>query len=222
MTDPAATPAQRADALGQDKATALPLDGDRHLVVEAAIAMFRSHAFHETSFEVLAAEAGLPVTRVREEFATWDEVLMATLDLWSGRRMGPVTAAREQAGTIAYLRALVRSNIDDPGLMRFLAALVNIAATPDHPLAPWLQETWRRFHTTIMTQLAKDIASGLEPATMQPARGAEQLIALYEGLQLQAMVRPGMQLLDAYDRATTRLRDGWSRTYTPPVWDLDN
>lgn len=55
---------------------------------------------------------------------------------------------------------------------------------------------------------------------MEPARGAEQLIALYEGLQMQSMVRPGMDLLEAYDPAITRLRAGWSQAYVAPVWDL--
>ena len=73
----------------------------------------------------------------------------------------------------------------------------------------------------VFRQLEKDIHAGREPDTMQPIRGAEQLIALYEGLQLQSMVRPGMDLLDAYDRAVTRMRDGWARTYTPPIWNLD-
>lgn len=40
-------------------------------------------------------------------------------------------------------------------------------------------------------------------------------------LHLQSMVWPGMNLLDSFDRAVTRMRDGWARTYTPPVWDLE-
>jgi hypothetical protein len=27
-------------------------------------------------------------------------------------------------------------------------------------------------------------------------------------------------VLESYDRAVTRLRDGWSRTYSPPTWDI--
>lgn len=87
-------------------------------------------------------------------------------------------------------------------------------------MASHLHHEWHRFHSLVKTTLSEDIRRGREPETMEPGRGAEQLIALYEGLQLQSMVRPGMNLLDAYDRAVTRLRDGWSKAYTPPVWDL--
>ena len=99
-------------------------------------------------------------------------------------------------------------------------ALVNVAATPGHPLAAHLQQQWVQFHAMVQRTLAQDVETGREPDTMEPARGAEQLIALYEGLQLQSMVRPAMNVVEAYDRAVTRLRAGWSQAYTPPVWRI--
>ncbi|RKR74806.1 acyl-CoA dehydrogenase-like protein [Frondihabitans australicus] len=155
-------------------------------------------------------------------FPTWDSLLVATLDRWNGQRIRPIFPVAEHHGAVVFLRTIVQANIADPALMRALSACVNIAATPSHPLASHLQRAWRDFHAFVMHQLATDIEAGREPDTMQPARGAEQLIALYEGLQLQSMVRPGMDLLDAFDRAVTRLRDGWANTYTPPVWNLDD
>ena len=52
------------------------------------------------------------------------------------------------------------------------------------------------------------------------ARAAEQLIALYEGLQIQAMVRPGMRLLEGFDRAVTRLRAGWAQEFSATLWEI--
>jgi AcrR family transcriptional regulator len=191
-------------------------------VIEATIAVLRRYAFHQASFDLVAATAHLPVTDVAQVFPTWDALLVATLDRWNGQRMRPIRPVAERHGAAVFLRTLVQANIADPALMRVLSATVNIAATPGHPMASHLHHAWHDFHVFVMNQLAADISAGREPDTMQPARGAEQLIALYEGLQLQSMVRPGMDLLDSYDRAVTRLRDGWSHTYTPPVWGLDN
>jgi len=104
---------------------------------------------------------------------------------------------------------------------RFLTATLNIAASPEHPLAPMLHARWRRFHAFVQHALERDVLLGREPGTMEPARGSEQLLATSEELQLQSMVRPEMDLLEAFDRAVTRLREGWSRAYVPPVWELD-
>jgi AcrR family transcriptional regulator len=190
-------------------------------IVEAAISVFRRYAFHTATFDIVAATAGLSVAEVTHAFPTWESLVVATIDRWNNQRMRPIMPLAEHHGTVVFLRGIVRANVDDPALMRFLSATANIAATPNHPMAPFLHQEWARFHVLIIRQLEKDIQAGREPDTMQPVRGAEQLIALYEGLQLQSMVRPGMDLLDAYDRAVTRLRDGWARTYTPPVWNLD-
>jgi AcrR family transcriptional regulator len=190
-------------------------------IMEATITVYHDYVFHEVSIDLVATTAEMTVADIKDVFPTWGALLLATLDRWNEQRMRPLHPIAEQHGAVAFLRALVRANIEDPTLMRVLSAVVNIAATPEHPLSAPLQRAWRDFHMIVMKQLAADIHAGREPDTMQPARGAEQLIALYEGLQLQSMVRPSMDLLDSYDRAATRLRDGWPRTYTAPIWNID-
>ncbi|MDD1383964.1 hypothetical protein [Curtobacterium poinsettiae] len=113
------------------------------------------------------------------------------------------------------------AGVDLDVVARFLTATLNIAASPEHPLAPMLHARWRRFHAFVQHALERDVLLGREPGTMEPARGSEQLLATSEELQLQSMVRPEMDLLEAFDRAVTRLREGWSRAYVPPVWELD-
>ncbi|WIE76402.1 hypothetical protein [Curtobacterium sp. MCSS17_007] len=190
-------------------------------VVDAMIRVLRANALHEVSYEHVATESGRPVEVVTDLFPTWDGLLLATIDQWNDQRTTPLLPIAERSGTIVFLRAIVSANVADPALMRFLTSTLNIAATPHHPLAPMLHSRWRKFHGFVLAALQRDIEVGREPHTMEPARGAEQLLATYEGLQLQSMVRPEMDLLESFDRAVTRLREGWSREYVPPVWDLE-
>lgn len=198
-----------------------PSDPDeRSAIVRAAIAVYDHRAFHEVTLETIAERAGLDLAAVLVHFPTLDELVSVTIQTWNGQRMGPLMPLAKQFGTAAFLRAVVLANIQDPGLMRLIVAVVNIASMPDHPAAPELQRQWVQFHAMVQRALVQDVAAGREPSTMDPARGAEQLIALYEGLQIQWMMRAHMDVLGAYDRAVTRLRDGWSRSYTPPVWEI--
>jgi AcrR family transcriptional regulator len=199
----------------------LRVGGDRWArSVDAAIDLFRTEAFHVVTLELVASRANLSLPSVVQQFPTMDELVLAVIQVWNARRMEPILPVAQTRGAVAFLRAIVAANVTDPALMRLLSATVNIAATPDHPMAPLLQRQWIQFHALVQRALAQDVAAGREPETMEPARGAEQLIALYEGLQLQSMLRPHMDVIEAYDRAVTRLRDGWSNTYTPPVWEL--
>jgi AcrR family transcriptional regulator len=207
-------PQTDAPSLSQDTET-------RVRIVRAVITAFRTRAFHETDFEVVAGIADLPIDTVRGFFPRWDGLVMAAVDRWNAERMQPVAPLMQAHGTVRFLRGIVEQNVRDPSLMRLLTSLLNVAATPGHPMAATLQHEWQKFHALVLNGLSIDIAIGREPATMQPERGAEQLIALYEGLQLQSMVRPRMDLLASYDRAVSRLRAGWSQTYVEQVWDLD-
>lgn len=189
-------------------------------IVQAAIEVYRRTAFHAVTLESVAELAAMPLAAVTERFPSTDDLVLATVQVWNAQRMAPIVPVAEQHGAVAFLRAIVVANVEDPSLMRLLTAMVNLAATPEHPMAPVLRRQWVQFHAMVQRALARDVAVGREPSTMDPPRGAEQLIALYEGLQLQSMVRPDMDLLESYDRAVRRLRDGWSRDYTPPVWDI--
>jgi AcrR family transcriptional regulator len=194
---------------------------DRAEIVSAMIRVLRAHPLHETTPELVATEAGRSTRELSLVFPSWDGLLLATVDQWNAQRTAPLMPIAPAKGTVLFLRAIVVRNIEDPALMRFLTSLLNIAATPQHPLAPMLYTRWRKFHAFVVQSLQQDVQLGREPHTMEPARGAEQLLATYEGLQLQSMVRPEMDMLEAYDRAVTRMRDGWSREYVAPAWDLD-
>jgi AcrR family transcriptional regulator len=189
-------------------------------IVEAAIGLFRSKPLHHVTLEQVAAAAGIALDVVTAAFPTLDDLAVATVAAWNLRRTAPLVPIADRHGAVAFLRSIVLANAADPALMRLLTSVAPIAATPGLPTAHLLQTAWIHFHAIVQRALTEDIAVGREPATMEPARGAEQLIALYEGLQLQSMVRPHMDVVEAFDRAVTRLRDGWSRSYTPAVWDI--
>jgi AcrR family transcriptional regulator len=189
-------------------------------IVQAAIGSFRTRAFHEVTLDVVAAESGLSIGTVLERFTSLEELVVATVQVWNAERMAVLVPLAERDGAVEFLRALVQENAADPSLARLLTAVVNIAATPNHPMAHALQRQWIQFHALVERALTRDVALGRESAAMDPSRGAEQLIAMYEGLQLQSMMRPGIDLIDAWDHAVARLRIGWTEPIHAMVWDL--
>ena len=197
-----------------------PEDAVRVAALEAAIDLYRHRAFHEVSIGDVAAAAGLEHDDVAARFPSLDELLPATIGVWHGRRNTALQSVATDHGAVAYLRAVVIANVAEPALMRLMMGAASIAATPGHAIAPVLQHQWVQFHALIQRALVHDVGIGREPSTMEPVWGAEQLIAVYEGLQVQALLRPNMDLLTSYDRAVTRLREGWASEYTPSVWEI--
>jgi AcrR family transcriptional regulator len=199
---------------------AVPQDAVRAATLEAAIDLYRHRAFHEVSIGDVAAAAGLDCDAVEARFPSIDELLPATIAVWHGRRSAALHSVATDHGAVAYLRAVVIANVAEPALMRLMMGAASIAATPGHALAPVLQHQWVQFHALVQRALVHDVAIGREPSTMEPVWGAEQLIAVYEGLQVQALLRPNMDLLTSYDRAVSRLREGWASEYALSVWEI--
>lgn len=193
----------------------------RTRVLDGMVRALRVRPLHEVDCRIVADEADVGEDELLGLFPSWDSLLLATIDYWAGGRNAALMPIAERFGTVRFLRAIVAANIADPSLMRFLTSTLSISATPEHKLAPMLHGRWRRFYAFVQDSLERDIRLGREPGTMDPTRGAEQLISSYEGLQLQSMVRSDMDLLDSFDRAVTRLREGWSQVYVAPVWELD-
>jgi hypothetical protein len=77
------------------------------------------------------------------------------------------------------------------------------------------------FREAIHEGLVADVREGREPSTMDPVRGAKQLLALYDGLRLQALLTAETDVVTEFDRAATRMRRGWSEQYEQPhYWDI--
>ncbi|WP_439689887.1 TetR/AcrR family transcriptional regulator [Curtobacterium sp. SP.BCp] len=187
----------------------------RITIVGTTVDLLRDVPFHEARPEQVAERMGITVAELELHFPSWDGLVLAAVDRWNGGRMEEVTAEVGDAATVDFLRAIVASNAEDPALMRLLVALLSVAGNPSHPMATYLRSRYQLFFSQIKRGLERDVAVGRAPHTMDPRRGAEQLIALYEGLQLQALLRADMDLVQAFDRAVARLEAGWMERYQP-------
>lgn len=182
-------------------------------IVGTAVDLLRDVPFHEARAEMVAERMGLTLAEMQQHFPSWDGLVLAALDRWNGARMDSVTAETAGKTTVELLRAIVASNVEDPALMRLMVALLSVAGNDAHPMSSYLRSRYQLFYSQIRRGLEHDIATGRAPHTMDPRRGAEQLIALYEGLQLQALLRPELDLVPAFDRAVARLERGWMERY---------
>jgi hypothetical protein len=147
------------------------------------------------------------------KFTTRESMLTATVERWSSRVSRPLRSVAGKHGAVAYLHALIAAYADEPALMRLLAWILAASTDAGHDGAEYYQTLYLRFRRTIRDALVEDVRVGREPATMQPERGMQRLLALYDGLRIQALLVPGFDIVEAFDRAATRMRRGWSGEY---------
>jgi AcrR family transcriptional regulator len=174
-------------------------------IIDAAIDVFGRLGFRQGSVRDVAAAVGLTVQGVLYYFPTKEQLLMATLEHRAELRRSRTDVIQRERGVVAMMRFQLEAGLAKPGMMRLFITLAAEATDPDHPAHHYFLDRYQRAHDHLRAGLAADIEAGRRPRTVDPADAAVRLIALCDGLQLQYLLRPGFDLLAAYDRNTADL-----------------
>lgn len=188
-------------------------------LTRAAIRAFRMYPFTEVDALVVAEVAGVPVDAVTRAFPSWDALLLVTYDSWTQLRGS--TRRRTPSCTVDHVRMTLAEDVADPGLVRVLAGVINIAGA-DTSFAELFRKRYAEYVGELATALRRDFETGVERSVVPAERAATQLLALYEGFQIQLLMRPDLDVLTEWDEAVRGLRDGWARPRPMPAWDLDS
>nr|WP_274636110.1 TetR/AcrR family transcriptional regulator [Microbacterium bovistercoris] len=170
----------------------------RERIIDAAIEAFGQSGFHNATLADIAEACGISRPGLLHHFDSKEALLTAVLE----RRDAVDRAAFDAAvaASTSPLQALVdmtAENARTGGLMALYAMLSAEATNPRHPAHDYFAQLYRT--------LAEDLGSALEgmqragrldPA-VHPSALARELLALKDGLSLQALLNP-----DAVDAAT--------------------
>ncbi len=187
-------------------------------IVRGAIRAFRLHPYHDVDASVVAETAGLDTAVVERVFPIWDALLLVTYDRWTQLR--GTRRSVQPASTVDHVRLTLAEDVADPGLVRLLAGVLPIAAS-DRDFAELFRRRFEEYVEQLTLGLQHDLAVGTEHIGIPTHQAATQLLAVYEGLQVQMLVRPYLDALVEFDRAVRTLRQGW-RAPEPVAWDLDS
>jgi AcrR family transcriptional regulator len=177
----------------------------REEIVDAAIDVFGRLGFRQGSVREVAAAVGLTVQGVLYYFPTKEQLLMATLERRVELRRSRAEAIQRDRGVVAMMRFHLEAGLAKPGMMRLFITLAAEATDSDHPAHDYFVDRYQRVHDHLRAGFAADIEARKTPRTVDPAEAAVRVVALCDGLQLQYLLRPALDLLTAYDRNTADL-----------------
>jgi AcrR family transcriptional regulator len=163
----------------------------REEILAAANDVFAAQGFHGASLASIATRVGLSEPGLLHHFPSKEHLLLELLALRHEHDSERVARAlADHEGYLDALLGLCRENQGTAGLVRLFTILVGESVDADHPAHEWMVERYRglreRFVGRIEAeQRAGRIASGLDPRALAP-----QLIAMFDGLQLQWLLDP--------------------------------
>ena len=180
--------------------------GAAQQILAAAEDVFGKQGYRQGSLRDVADAVGLSVQGVLHYFSTKEELLFETLERRNVSRADWLLELRRDRGAVGAMRSVLQENLEHPGFMRMFVTLAAEATDPEHPARGYFEMRYRTSFENFSADFVKDQETGRAPAGVEPSTAARTLISLADGLQLQFLMQPGLDLLTEYDKATAHLR----------------
>lgn len=182
---------------------------ERVRIIDGAIEVFSRQSHRRTTMKDIADQLGMSIDEIQQYFPSWQGLILSTVNAWQNQRTGGLAHVARDEGILIYMRRLVEDTVAEPMLPRMLLSVLAEATDPTHPSSAYLQTRYEAYHQIILTGVEHDIALGRLPIGLDAVRAAEHIVALWEGFRMQSLLRPGMDLLKAFDHSLGMLVREW-------------
>jgi len=168
----------------------------REEILESALEVIGRKGYQNASLKQIAEVVGVTPAALLHYFGSKEELFTEVLrkrDEHDGMDPRLADLSDPRAGLIE----VIRHNTEVPGLVELFSRLAVDAVDPEHPAHPYFLERSERLREAVAAGLHVDTAREpvLDPDTM-----ARVLQAVADGLQLQWMIDPSVDMADIVER----------------------
>ncbi|WP_460945853.1 TetR/AcrR family transcriptional regulator [Okibacterium endophyticum] len=174
----------------------------RDEILETALRVLAEKGYRNTSLRKIGRELGIQPAHILHYFASREELLEEVLRLWS-----PDIDDHEQvpAHMLDNWVEVVRHNATIPGIIHLYTAFAAEAADPTHPSHDFFQQRFSRLRTRVTDAIRHGQQTGRFDPSLNPDTTATKLIAVSDGLQLQWLIDPSIDMAQELAETITLL-----------------
>lgn len=177
----------------------------REEILQTALEVIAREGYRGASVKEIADAVGLSQAGLLHYFDSKEELFTEVLRkrdqidsehfLPAGAEPATVSAASIDALSTSYLE-VIRHNSEVPGLVQLFSRLAVDGADPQHPAHDYFVERGRMLRENFTSALAHQQASGAISRRVDPETLARIFQAVADGLQVQWMLEPDIDMAD--------------------------
>jgi AcrR family transcriptional regulator len=170
--------------------------------------VFAKRGFRGASLATIAKRVGMSEPGLLHHFASKEELLLEVLKLRDQHDDERIAQARAaHAGPLEVVLELCRQNQERPGIVRLFTILAAESVDDDHPAHEWFLARYGDRRAVLADRLANAQRDGDIDAALDPESVASQILAMFDGLQLQWLLDPGaVDMTAVFEDFLSRLR----------------
>ncbi|WNM24403.1 TetR/AcrR family transcriptional regulator [Demequina capsici] len=166
-------------------------------IVSVALELFAAQGYERTSMVQVAAACGISRAGLLHHFPTKEELLAAVLEerdrIDDARHFDHLDPGRPLEW-LAGLVDLAAFNTTQPELVRLFAVLSAEASSPAHPAHDYFVQRYATTRDDYARTVAELVRQGLLAKGVEPEGLEAELIALTDGLQIQWLLDPSIDM----------------------------
>jgi AcrR family transcriptional regulator len=179
----------------------------REQILAVAADAFAIAGFRGTSLAEVAAKVGVSQPGLLHHFGSKEALILAVLQKRDLDDEQYVEAQFEGAepSTREWLMTFCRRNATQPGLVRLFTVQTAESLDPAHPAHEFFLQRNQRVRNQVARLVVRDQEKGRLPASLDPAATAAEAVSLMNGLQLQWLRDPSVDMCGIFEASLRRL-----------------
>ena len=180
-------------------------------IMEVAARVFAEHGYAGASLRQIAGEVGTSPASLLQHFGSKEGLLLAVLEEWEAGVLALATEADVGIEFFRSHRRTMRYHVRHRGSIELFLTMAAEASSAAHPAHAFMRARYERTLSEFCRQLLMAQERG-EVAPMAPAQTdaeARAMIALMDGLELQWLLDPGMDLVAVFDACLDVVLQRW-------------
>ena len=163
----------------------------RRTILATALEVFAESGFRGASIREIASRVGMTDTGVMHHFGGKGKLLLEVVK----------QKEDEDAEALGdpYLRDLVAKNGTRSGTVRLFTTLSAESTDPQHPAHDHFVNRYESVRAHVTERLAQESAEGRISPMVDPSLAARIMLAVMDGLQIQWLLDPSMEMDAAYN-----------------------
>ena len=193
----------------------------RRKIIESASRIFACEGFNSGTLRQIAKEVGVTPAALARHFENKEGLLAAVLDNWDHEARTRNPGDVQGLAFFVRLRDAVIHNQANRGLIELFLTLAGESTNPAHPARDFIQDRYR-WIVQHGSQLLREARDAGETVWMSDATIEAEIRTLYatmDGVQLQWLVDPDVDLVGVFSHALSTTLERWTgrKDYVPPI-----
>jgi AcrR family transcriptional regulator len=162
----------------------------REAILQTATEVLSRDGFRGTSLRAIGRELEVEPAHILYYFDSREDLLQNVIARWDDGAREFVGGSFSPERTLDDYAAVIRHNLKIPGLVHLYLVFAAEAVDAEHPAHEFFRDRFATVRDLLSSAVRFEQESGKIPAAVDADRAARMLIAVADGVQLQALMDP--------------------------------